>query len=74
MAVRALFDGLGMEDDMSEADPALTSDPALAPDNDPNLNLRRKIRRWEGEGPSAIPTPEESRKAGLLRKVEDSGA
>lgn len=68
MPVRALFGWLGMEDDMSEADPALT------PDNDPNLNLQRKIRRREGEGPSAIPTPEESRKTGLLRKVEDSGA
>lgn len=53
---------------MSEADPVLT------PDNDPSLNLQRKIRRQEGEGPSMIPTPEDRRKAGLLRKVEDSGA
>ena len=50
------------------------TDPALIPDNDPNLDLQRKIRRREGEGPSMIPTVEERRKAGLLRKVEDSGA
>jgi len=56
------------EDDMSD------TDPALVPDADPDLSLQRKIRRQEGEGPSLIPRPQDARKAGLLRKVEDSGA
>ncbi len=50
------------------------TEPSLAEDADPQLDLQRKVVRQEGEGPSLIPTPEESRKAGLLRKVEDEGA
>ena len=50
------------------------TEPVLVPDSDPNLDMQRRIRRREGEGPSLIPTPEEARKAGLMRKVEDSGA
>jgi len=57
-----------MEDIMSD------TEPVLVPDTDANLDMQRKIRRREGEGPSMIPTPEEARKAGLMRKVEDSGA
>jgi len=50
------------------------TEPVLVPDTDANLDLQRKIRRQEGEGPSLIPTPEETRRARLMRKVEDSGA
>lgn len=50
------------------------SETALEPDADPELGLQRKIVRQEGEGPSLIPSPEDARKNGLLRKVEDDGA
>lgn len=50
------------------------TDPALTQDSDETLALQRKIERQEGEGPSLIRTPEDIRKAELLRKVEDSGA
>ena len=50
------------------------TDSTLAQDTDEALALQRKIERQEGEGQSLIQTPEDIRKAELLRKVEDSGA
>ncbi len=50
------------------------SDPVIVPDHDESLALQRKIQREQGEGVSEIPTPEDARKEGLLRKVEDDGA